>query len=741
MKKIVLFLSLIVAIMGLAACDKKTPTPEETEKFTVTFISEGVTYKTVEVESGKTLTLPSDPTKEGFSFDGWFTTEALVSEWEQAKLVTENITLYAGFTEIYVAPTTEELIQADLDAIVLSTDSNRVTLPKSGSINKSKITWTSNQPSIITKEGYVVNPPMGSPAVDVELTAKTVLDGVTVEQVFVVTVNPMDAVILSNESKALPFENLTSEYEVLDTTIDTYYSENGSIPYVEIESFLDKMNGLIYSEELKYSYNDNLLTISVDYYDEETLETTTYEIKLDFDLNTVYVETLDVFSSYVQSTSTDFSEGITYLDPYYEDPTGVTMDLNKYRFDLVIHSGEQGDMYMMPFSLANLLFVGQTYYNVYYNGDAYYGVYGTGFSNASEGEDAIAFDKIRSSSLAAKSMPYDLMLNTYDAQVFVLDYFYGLTANFGVESFYELTESYLDRFLTSKFTLSNAIFDIQTKLLDDLHTSYGFPGYYTNKAYSIDLTSLDQLGLRVRTWYQDALWEVQDSIEKRWVTEDKISNFRFLDLEKTTAVIYISGFETASSTEEKSPLNDTDAYMRKALDDIFLANPNVENIVVDLSYNTGGNLGALLRVLGYITEQPIQMSYQNPTDGSKVTYFAEIATDAYEEINWFFLTSGVTFSAANLMTAIGKHQGIATIIGTLSGGGASSITPILLPDGTFFTMSSLNVLSLRHDNGDGTYTYESIEYGIEPDYELLPADVQDDQKVFAKVQEALAEQK
>ena len=59
-------------------------------------------------------------------------------------------------------------------------------------------------------------------------------------------------------------------------------------------------------------------------------------------------------------------------------------------------------------------------------------------------------------------------------------------------------------------------------------------------------------------------------------------------------------------------------------------------------------------------------------------YYSEnIAVD----VNWYILTSPVTFSAANLMTSMAKDGGFATIIGQDSSGGASSIEVILLPDG------------------------------------------------------------
>jgi C-terminal processing protease CtpA/Prc len=68
-----------------------------------------------------------------------------------------------------------------------------------------------------------------------------------------------------------------------------------------------------------------------------------------------------------------------------------------------------------------------------------------------------------------------------------------------------------------------------------------------------------------------------------------------------------------------------------------------------------------------------------------------------------------------------KQNNIGIIIGQTSGGGASSITPILLPDGTFFTMSSNNVNTFR--DADGTYTFN--EDGIEPDFIIDQEDLYD----------------
>ena len=64
---------------------------------TVTFNSNGGSdVAPIETEQGNTITAPHPPTREGYTFAGWFKDESLAEEWSFAtNAVTENITLYA----------------------------------------------------------------------------------------------------------------------------------------------------------------------------------------------------------------------------------------------------------------------------------------------------------------------------------------------------------------------------------------------------------------------------------------------------------------------------------------------------------------------------------------------------------------------------------------------------------------------------------------------------------------------
>lgn len=80
------------------------------QKFQVTFESNGGSAVAAqEVESGATVTKPSDPTREGYTFAGWFSDEALTKAWDfAADKVTAKTTLYAKWT-------TQSVMFSDVD--------------------------------------------------------------------------------------------------------------------------------------------------------------------------------------------------------------------------------------------------------------------------------------------------------------------------------------------------------------------------------------------------------------------------------------------------------------------------------------------------------------------------------------------------------------------------------------------------------------------------------------------------
>lgn len=94
-------LLLVLGIASLAACGKKDEekTPETTAaaaKYTVTFYDGEAVLKTVEAESGTTVS-EYTPTKEGYTFAGWFATPSLNREFDFTAAITKDTDVFSAW--------------------------------------------------------------------------------------------------------------------------------------------------------------------------------------------------------------------------------------------------------------------------------------------------------------------------------------------------------------------------------------------------------------------------------------------------------------------------------------------------------------------------------------------------------------------------------------------------------------------------------------------------------------------
>lgn len=636
-----------------------------------------------------------------------------------AYTVTVSVTDSGGRTTTvtYVATVIVKVLnnqeKAELDLAQISFASG-INMPAFGS-NGTYFYWNTNNPRYVSNRGFIINPPVGADPVTVTLTVRAVNGSYVTTRDFQVTVQPNPAVTIATK-RTVDFEGTSEEYVVAAKTgIELYFAANGSVPYIDVQTFIQMVEGAIDSPILSFTpVGDDSLRIEyqVEYEDfDGSIKTASYWALIDFTENTFTVNNYDFFGSYVASTESDYGEGLNYVDADYVDGSEVTIPLGDYNVDIVIYNDGGTLKYLMPVAVTNLLFCGNVYYDVYWNGDKLWGIDTWNISGSGAEVDALQ-EQIRTSSLNSATTPKDMRLATFHFYALALDYFYGLKEDKNVDTFYDMLVGYAPSIIDgSDIVMYRTMFDIAYKL-DDLHTSHAFTGYY-EAPYNIGL-SISDLSPNSTAFY-NGLWAVQDLLEAKYGNLDNIPAFTLLDDDKI-AVIHLQGFDIDTPNEFKAILDGLPA--------------SVDTVVIDLSYNTGGNLGAVLRIFGYMTENPIMYHSQNPADGSAATYYIESDYVAYD-YDWYILTSSVTFSAANLMASIAKEQGIATVIGQDSSGGASSIGAIILPNGTALIISTNNVLSTRVGNEVDGYDYLSIEYGIE--VEIAMTNVASDTELVTKI--------
>ena len=93
-KKILCLALIILALVALAACQ---PAKDGDEYFTITYNSDGGSEVMAQsIKKNTTAIAPKDPTKEGYTFDGWYVGE---DEFDFSTLLKSDITLTAKWTK------------------------------------------------------------------------------------------------------------------------------------------------------------------------------------------------------------------------------------------------------------------------------------------------------------------------------------------------------------------------------------------------------------------------------------------------------------------------------------------------------------------------------------------------------------------------------------------------------------------------------------------------------------------
>lgn len=101
MKKLQVLLIIIIMLFSLASCEKQIDVEEQ--KYSVIFIENGGTdvEDIQDIEAGSSVQLPST-NREGYSFDGWYTSKKFISGTEVTSetKIGKNLTLYAKWVAL-----------------------------------------------------------------------------------------------------------------------------------------------------------------------------------------------------------------------------------------------------------------------------------------------------------------------------------------------------------------------------------------------------------------------------------------------------------------------------------------------------------------------------------------------------------------------------------------------------------------------------------------------------------------
>ncbi len=122
-KSILSIILMITAVLSLASCnfsskdnqDNNDNNQQEKESYTITF--SGATVASQTVSEGGKATKPTDPTKSGYTFAGWYKDSACTQAYDFNSPVAQSFTLYAKWTEVEVVQFTVAFSGANIAAL------------------------------------------------------------------------------------------------------------------------------------------------------------------------------------------------------------------------------------------------------------------------------------------------------------------------------------------------------------------------------------------------------------------------------------------------------------------------------------------------------------------------------------------------------------------------------------------------------------------------------------------------
>lgn len=389
---------------------------------------------------------------------------------------------------------------------------------------------------------------------------------------------------------------------------------------------------------------------------------------------------------------------------------GLEIDLGKYGIDLVQQDGK----YLIPLqTVADLIASPVWLESIYFNGQC---VIVT--ENAASLPDIYYAPPAGERSQALTEYGYNELC-------LLLDTVYGLKDDHHIESFDRFfRETGLKEALkgNSVAQADKAILRMITDYMDDIHSLWHGYSYLIGP---IDYTASSPS----RTRLAKAKKRMEEARAKYY--PDGIPGYEEVG---NTAYITFDEFAlTMASPEDfykvEDPMDfpdqDTIGLIIKAHAQITREGSPIENVVIDLSDNTGGvSDTAAFTMAWFLGEASIGMrdtmtgatcSSVYRCDANRDRKFDE--TDTVSDKNLYCLISPVSFSCGNLVPCMFKESGEVTLLGRPSAGGACIVESASSAWGTAFRLSGSHQLSFMK-NG----SFYDIDRGTEPDFVLTNPD-------------------
>lgn len=311
----------------------------------------------------------------------------------------------------------------------------------------------------------------------------------------------------------------------------------------------------------------------------------------------------------------------------------------------------------------------------------------------------------------------------YNELCLMLDSFYGLKGIHEIESFDKLFDEigFKEPLLETDPVLADKLlYTLINKYIDDLHSKFVSYSYLSgpNDYKAEDGPSRANILAHINRQKTARAAQYPDGVPGY----EEVGN---------TAYITFDNFELSSTNLddyynmafEELPMDgsDTVALVIRAHERITREGSPIQNVVIDLSSNTGGTVDTAAYLLAWCLGKASVSIKDNFTGAMANTdYWADVnldrefdEKDTITDKNIYCLISPVSFSCGNLVPNFFKQSGKVTLLGRTSGGGSCLVYPASTAWGT-----SINISAPRRVSFLKNGSLYDIDRGADPDYTI-----------------------
>lgn len=497
----------------------------------------------------------------------------------------------------------------------------------------------------------------------------------------------------------------------------TFYFVDGEkdIPYISVNDLVELLNVAFALR------GDTEFTLTVS--DDNGVVDLEREINagaiIDFNNKTLLYDYEDFFRTSYSSTPTDIlsrqyldenGESVYFKrseDSFVREGKAIAVDFSAHNIEIIYENG----VGYLPLQTANDLFISPNGCNLLYNGEMVAIIAGC---NMLDLEDIYysAPPRKRSEALAEFN---------YNELCLALEMNYGLKEIHNIDSFDTLfVQTGLDQRLKSEDAViaDQAIYELCFGHFADLHSGLLNPSFYAGR-------DADTKSDKISTAIGDAISSKKRYAEARSVyypdgtpAYEEIGNTAYVTFDNfvcpSTVVDY---YKTPADADSA----DTFGIIIYAHSQIMRENSPIENVVIDLSNNGGGEADAAIYMIGWFLGECVFNVNNTLTDGQASTrYMIDVncdhkfdENDTVASKNLYCIISPNSFSCGNLVPSAFKSSGRVTLLGETSGGGACVVQRLTTADGTMFQVSGTRRISTI-SNG----SFYDVDQGVDPDVSI-----------------------